>query len=123
MLFVVVAFAVFMIVLGGLGLVAPGRMPGFARRWQAPGALWLAAGLRVVLGVALWLVAPQSRAPLAFQAFGVLAVLAGLAVPLVGREGANQLIEWWAGQPAGFIRAWCLVVFAIGALLLYGVAA
>ena len=42
MLFVVVAFAVFMIAVGAVGLVTPAKRMDYARWWQLPGRLWVA---------------------------------------------------------------------------------
>ena len=120
MIAIVVALALLILGIGLVGVVAPGRLVAFTRFWQNPGALWLAAGIRVVLGVALYLVAPDTRAPLAFQAFGMLVVLAGVALPFLGRERIGRLIDWWAALPEAVIRGWALLVLLLGVLILYG---
>ena len=122
MLFVVVAFAVFMIAIGAVGLAAPAKLTDSLRRSQLFDRLWGVGAIRIVFGAALIAVAEGTRAPLAFQLFGVLALLAGVATPLVGRERANRMLEWWERQPPEFVRSWCSVVVVIGVLLLYGVA-
>ncbi len=120
MIAIVVAFALLMLGVGLVGAAAPARVVAFARFWQNPGALWLAALMRVVFGVALFLVAPQTRAPGVFQAFGMLVVVAGVAVPFVGRERIARLIDWWAALPEAVIRSWALLSLTLGLLILYG---
>jgi hypothetical protein len=120
MIAVVVAFALLMLGIGLFGAAVPARLIAFARFWQNPAALWLAAGIRVVFGLALYLVAPDTRAPGAFQTFGILVVLAGVALPFLGRERIGRLIDWWAALPEAVIRGWALLAVLFGVLILYG---
>jgi len=117
---IVVAFALLIMGVGLVGVAAPARVIAFTRFWQNPGALWLAAGIRVAMGVALYLVAPETRAPQVFQAFGILVVVAGVLLPFLGRERIGRLIDWWAALPEGMIRGWALFAVLLGVLILYG---
>ena len=48
---------------GALGVASPSRLIRLVRGFQTPMGLLFAAGLRIVLGVALFFSAPDSRAP------------------------------------------------------------
>lgn len=121
MLFIVVFFAVFMIAIGALGVAAPAKLMDYLRVSQLFDRLWLVGAIRIVFGAALIAVAEGTRAPPAFMVFGGVALLAGVATPLVGRERASRMLGWWERQPPEFVRSWCSVVVLLGALVLYGV--
>jgi hypothetical protein len=91
------------------------------RPWQSPGTLAAAAGLRVLLGVLLLLVAADSRLPVALLAIGAFSILAGLLIPVLGFERIGRMVRWWLAQPAGFVRAWAAAALAFGAFLVWAV--
>ena len=119
---VVVIVGLFLATLGAVGLVAPERLIVFVRSWQTPTGLYAAAGLRFVLGVALYLAAPDSKAPDALRVLGVFVVVAGLATPWLGLARFRGLLDWWSARGPSFIRAWSLFVVAFALLLIYAVA-
>lgn len=104
---------------GALGIVSPPRLLALVKRVQTPAGLYAAAGLRIALGVALWVVAPASRAPVAAQVVAVVAFAAGLATPLVGLERAGRLLDWWESRGVVFLRVWCGVALGVGLLLVF----
>lgn len=110
---------VFIVLVGAWGVLAPARITDFVRRFGSRGGLWFAAGIRLILGLALWFAAPQSRAPLLFQALGVVAIVAAVVIPLMGVDRFEALIEWWARLSAGAQRAWSLVAIVFGAVILW----
>jgi hypothetical protein len=80
------------------------------------------AALRVGFGLALVMVAPASRAPIALRIFGVVAIVAGLTTPLVGVVRARAILDWWSVQVHTFIRLTAVVAVAVGGLIVYVVA-
>ncbi len=116
---VVVVFGLLLVGLGGLGAVSPARLLDSVRRIQTPAGLYLAAAVRIVLGVALILAAPDSRAPELARVFGIFVVLAGLVAPFFGLERFRGLLDWWADRGEGFVRAWGIVAGAIGVGLVW----
>ncbi|MGI9343354.1 MAG: hypothetical protein ACR2QV_10915 [Gammaproteobacteria bacterium] len=85
-----------------------------------PGILYLAVGVRLLLGVALIVAAPASLFPVLFRIFGVIAILAALALPIMGIERIRRLVAWVAALPSIALRLWLVVGFAFGAFLIYG---
>ena len=63
MAFVAVSLSVLIAALGAVGIAYPEVIVGFTRILQAPNALYVAAGGRIVFGVAVFFAAPASLAP------------------------------------------------------------
>lgn len=111
--------AVFMVLLGAWGVLAPSRITDFANRFSSKGGLWFASGIRLVLGFALWFAAPQSRAPLLLQVLGVVAIIAAAVIPLMGVDRFKAMIGWWAELSSASQRAWSVLAVAFGAAILW----
>ena len=107
---------------GVLGIVAPERLVAFGRAIQTPAGLYAAGAFRVVLGIALFLAAPDSRAPDVIRVFGVIIIVGGVATPLVGLERSRKILDWWTQKGSWFIRLWSLVALGFGLWLAYAVA-
>ena len=105
--------------LGLMGIVSPESLVRFARLWQRPGGLWLAAAIRIVLGVAMLMAAPESRAPLALRILGVFIIIAGVITPFYGMERFSKMLNWWATRSVAFKRAWASVALLFGVFLIY----
>ncbi|MBI2877925.1 MAG: hypothetical protein HYY20_13700 [Candidatus Tectomicrobia bacterium] len=114
-------FGFFIGTLGLLGMIDPERLLRFARRWQSPAGLYLAALLRVVLGLLLFLTAPDSHVPGILHVLGGIIFTSGLATPLVGLARFQRILGWWADRSPAFKRAWAGCALAFGLLLLYAV--
>ena len=106
---------------GGLGIVSPSRLFALIRRIQTPTGLYFAAGFRILLGVALVIAAPTSRAPEAIRLFGGIAVVAGLSTPFFGLRRYRSLLEWWSTRGPLVLRAWSTLALVLGSLLAYAV--
>lgn len=117
----VALFGVFLIALGLTGMVSPAHLHAFVSRWQSEPGLYSAAGLRILLGVALVFASGDSRAPLYLQAFGGLALLAGVATPFFGLRRFRALLAWWRAQDAAVVRLWCLLVIGVGVSFVWAV--
>ena len=121
MSFVVAGFSLGIMAIGALGLASPGALMAFVRRWQTPLGLWVAAGFRIVFGVAVWLAAPSSRFPIALQILGAVSVMSGMTLPLVGLSRFAAIVSWWERRSAAFKRTWAGVACAVGGFLLWSV--
>ncbi len=121
--FVAFALSLLIAALGGLGVVSPDRLVDVVRRFQTPTGLYVAAAIRIVLGVALFFAAPTSRAPELLRVLGVVILVAGLITPMFGLDRFRRLLEWWLSLGAGFRRAWAAITLVLGLLLAYAVAA
>lgn len=104
------------------GFVAPAK----AMRWvkvsmDADWGIWFAVGIRLVLGIALIISAPQSDFPVTFQIIGWIAIAAAIGGIMLGRERLRRFTDWWLAQFAPWAtRLWLLVALAFGGFLVYG---
>ena len=118
-----VAFAICLLIaaVGAVGILSPDGLVGIVRRFQTPTGLYVAAALRLVLGAALFVSAPGSRAPETLHVLGVLIIVAGLITPLFGIERFRKLLDWWSSLGGGFLRAWGAAALVLGLWLAYAV--
>ena len=111
------------IVLAGWGIFAPEKLMTFVtsamdKSW----GIYIAVIVRLVLGAALIIVAPASQFPIVFQALGVIAIVAAIALLLMGRERMRRVIAWFSERfSAPILRLWLLFGVAFGGFLVYGV--
>lgn len=106
-------------IVGAIGLIRPEALIGIARHFQTPAGLYAAAGLRILLGIALLLAAPTSRAPGVIRVLGAFVLVAGFVTPFVGPERARAIVDWWSAQGGVVMRAWAGFALAIGCFLLW----
>ena len=120
MVFVALAACVLGAALGSVGVVYPEALVGVIRIFfETPTGLYVAAGIRLVFGVALFFAAPTSRAPRTLRVLGVVVIVAGLAMPVVGIEFFRSQVDWWSTRGPGFHRAWGVFALVFSALLAY----
>jgi len=112
-------FGVFTLLMGLWGVLAPARLAEFVARFGSKGGLWFAAGIRLVLGLALWFAAPASHAPLLLQVLGVLALVAAVVLPFMGVDRFKRLIDWWTNLSPTAMRFNSLFAVAFGAVILW----
>ena len=120
--YLVLGFGVMIVAMSAWGVMAPQRLVEVVTRvWSRPWSLWLAVGIRLLLGWVLLQVAPASRCPMALTVLGWVVIAAAVLLPLVGRERIGRVLAWGATQPQ-LMRAWCAVGVVLGLLLLWAVA-
>jgi len=107
--------------IGVLGLVSPAGMNSLVSRFRSKTGFWTAIVLRLVFGVALWRVAPASRAPAVLQALGVVSAASALALPLLGMPRFQAILSWWSRQSPVFVRTWSVAAIGVGAFILWSV--
>ena len=122
MALVALTLSIAIAVVGAVGLIVPTALLAISRPFLSPVGLYVAAGIRLVLGAALFLAAPTSRAPKTLRILGVAIFIAGLVTPLVGVERARTIVEWWTGQGTALMRVWAGVALALGVFLAYAAA-
>ena len=123
---VVLLIALVIIVMGAVGVVAPGTVMAMRREYVTiPHGVYTVGAIRVALGLLLILVAPASRMPKPMQVLGVLVCAQGLiqiiGMPFVGLERARAILEWEAMLPPALLRFGALVALATGGFIAYAV--
>ena len=118
---VALVLSLFAAALSALGLLSPTRLLDIVRHFQSPVGLYVAAALRIVLGLALFFAAPTSRSPKAVRILGIIILVAGLFTPLFGVERVHRLLSQWSAQGPMFLRVWATFALAFGLFLAYAV--
>jgi hypothetical protein len=113
---------VLLVVQGILGLVAPDMFLITTRFIQTPPLMYLAAALRVVIGVVLVRAAPGSRAPRFLRVFGFIIIIGGLLTPFIGVWAAQHILGWWSTGGPAVVRVFAGVSLVLGILIVYAVA-
>lgn len=111
--------ALLILSLGLLALGLPSRFAGLVAAMQVPPLLYLAALIRLLVGVALLRAAAISRARLALFFLGVVMVLGGIATPIFGQGMARPILDAWTQGGDLIVRGWGLAAAALGGFLLW----
>jgi hypothetical protein len=102
--------------------VQPAGLVGVLRRaWATPRGKWLAAGFRLLFGVALLGAAAGSHFPTALRALGVVSLLSAVTVLALSYERELAFVEWWARRPPTELRAWSAAALAFGVFVIAAV--
>jgi hypothetical protein len=118
----IIAFSLFIFVMAGMLALRPGLVTEFLLRHAAK--TWMhvmAAAIRVIMGVALILYAPQSRFPLTLQVIGWIAVAAGVILALIPPAKFQQLINWAVDRFDRYTRMAGLAAVIFAMFLIYAV--
>ncbi|MGI9271061.1 MAG: hypothetical protein ACR2QT_04755 [Woeseiaceae bacterium] len=120
---IVLVVAITVIVLAARGILAPERLVAFvASAMDESWGMYIAVGVRLLLGAALIIAAPVTRYPVVFQVLGVIALVAAVILVLMGRERVRKFIVWWIEKMSpSLIRMWLLFGIAFGGFLVFGV--
>lgn len=108
-------------IVGTFGIFAPSVLATMTSAFHGLLGLTIAATIRLVLGAALFVAAPDSRAPLVFRALGVVTFIVGLLTPLIGVERFDDLLDWWAALDPLLARTWSACAATMGGLIAYGI--
>ena len=104
------------------GIFRADRLTGIVKdimdkRW----GMYIAVGVRVVLGTALIIAASGSRLPIVFMVIGSLSLLAAAVLPFLGRARIRALLGWIERGGSLLMRVWLVFGFLFGAFLIYGI--
>jgi hypothetical protein len=114
--------AIFIVIVGITGIVAPGTLLAIGQYVATPAGLYAIAAIRVTIGIVLIMVASRARAPRLLRALGAVVLLAGLLTPLFGVERTRAVLEWESTQGNALIRAGAVLALALGGFLAFAVA-
>jgi hypothetical protein len=114
--------ALFVMVVGLLGVFTPDSLLTFGRSVVTPAGLYAIAAFRIGIGLVLMLVAPNSRAPKTLLTLGAFVFIAGLTTPFFGVERVRAILAWEATQGTALLRVGAGLAFAIGGFIAFAVA-
>ena len=121
MTLILTLFGLFVAALGLAGVFSPERLVAIVFRTQAMIGLYGIAGLRLLIGGALLVAAPPSRAPLYLTVLGALSLVSGILTPFVGARRLEAILRWWRERPDWAIRLWSYFVVVFGLSLVWAV--
>ena len=114
----IVALVGLLILAGGLlMLTVPNAIRASLQMFIDRRLMPVASLVRVVLGILFVLAAPSTRLPIFVWATGLLAIVAGVSMPIVGFRKVEGWATWWLKKSDGVIRRWSLLAILLGALL------
>jgi len=119
---VIVCVGATVCVLAAWGIYAPNRLlklviGAMEKDW----GIYLAVIVRLLLGLALILAAPESRFPSIFRLLGWIAIVAAVGMVFLGRARMRGFIAWFERFPPTVIRLWLLFGIAFGGFLVFGI--
>jgi hypothetical protein len=118
-------FGLFIVTVGGVGILAPFGLVWIAQHSVSSGAFYLIATVRVAFGLVLISAASASRAPKAVRVLGYVILIAGITTALMGLLAigrARDIIDWWMQLGSGVVRLTGVLVLALGGFIAYACA-
>ena len=106
----------------GTGLwvvIQPGGLTDLANVFLRSDRLWLVIGLRLGVGVLMWIAASASRTPRTLKALAALMILSGLSIPLLGIEGVRSIADWGGGLQPNVLRVVGLITVGFGSFIVW----
>lgn len=111
--------ALFLVCIGGIALIAPSAILSLAPHLVTATGLYIAAAVRIVMGIVLLGAASASRMPKTMRVLGIIVLVAGIATAFLGVDRAHSIADWWSNQGSGPIRLFGFLAVALGCLIAY----
>jgi len=103
-------------------LIKPKYLSDFLTKYSGSRVIhFLAFGVRIVFGIMLYLIAPQTRFPLTIEVFSILFIIAGVVIIFIPLARFEQFLLWVVEIFKPYIRIVSPFAFAMGAFLIYAV--
>ena len=118
---IVVVLGCAVLVMSAWGIFAPDKLMTMVNsvlmeNWGVP----FGVIIRLILGAALLVAAPESLFPTVFYILGWVAIAAAVALIIMGQENVRKIISWFEKLAVPMIRLWLLFGMAFGGFLVYG---
>jgi hypothetical protein len=113
--------ALFAIVIGVVGIVAPDSLT-MARQHllDRPGVvLYVAGAIRVAMGLVLIMFAPRSRTPRILRVLGVIMALQGIVPQFIGIDRERMILDQEVMLGNAALRAGAVVAFVSGCFIAF----
>jgi hypothetical protein len=107
------------VILGFVGVVAPGILVTIGLRSVTPAGLYVVAALRIIIGLVLLGASAASRTPRTLRVLGIVALAAGVMTPFLGVERARAIMNWLLAPGPVVMRLWALLAVAFGGFIIY----
>jgi hypothetical protein len=91
------------------------------RFFKAPSIIYVAAALRIAIGIVLLCAVTGSRLPIFLRVFGLLIVIGGVLTPFVCVQFADIILALWSSRGPGLVRLFAVVSLALGLFTAYAI--
>ncbi|MCC5879786.1 MAG: hypothetical protein JJU03_07825 [Idiomarina sp.] len=120
--FIVLLFAIFLVIIGAIMLGRPKVILTVLSRYSESMALHvLAVVVRLLLGGVLLLAASGSRFPATLEVIGWISIVAGLVVAVMGHRRFVKLMEWGMSVLPKYSSVIGMIAILLGVFLGYAV--
>jgi hypothetical protein len=109
--------ALLMILLGLTGVFWPIGLIDFARWSFTPKGIYVAAAVRVVIGLVLLLAAGATATPKTVRVIGAILLAAGIATAFLNADTAQRVASWWLENGEDRLRITACLPLAVGIFL------
>ena len=121
--YIIILFGSATIVAGIIIMINPETVFGLIRKkLQSLGLHILAVVVRVILGIALIMYAPESKYPTAILILGWITIIAASVLGIMGRTNFKRLMSWALRFSHSFLRIAGLLAILFGGFLIHAVA-
>lgn len=114
---------VLVLVLGCLGLLAPEHFVTVVGPMQLPPLVYLAAVIRLAVGVAFFRAAPHSRARIPLTILGAAVVIGGVLTPIFHEQMSRPILDAWSRGGAPVVRLWGAAAIILAGFILWALTA
>jgi hypothetical protein len=104
---------------GGAILTKPDLHKNLLNFFTKGKRIYLAAVLRLILGVLFLISALECRYPIVIIIFGILFCIGGILIFVMKSEKIRAIVNWFERKPSSFSRALAILVLLIGAIIAY----
>lgn len=115
----ITAVAVLIAAIAATAIFTPKLFTDRMNSLDLPSRIWVLASIRFLMGAGLWIVAPDTEHPRIFQVLGAITIAAAIALPLLGADRIQKIVEWWMRRPPAVLRAWGVLAMGFALFLLW----
>ena len=105
--------------MGVLVIVSPARANDLTRLFADKTRLWVATGIRAVLGLGLLATAGESKAPMLLRILGLIILINAIVMPILGLDRHRRMIDWWLARDRKIQILCGAASFVLGVVLIY----
>ena len=106
------------VAIGIVYILKPSVMKGLFDFFKKGNRLYVAAPIRLTLGVVFLMGARECRQFWVIMAIGILLLISGILVLVLGPRKLVPIIEWFQGQSEILQRVIALIVLAVGVVII-----
>jgi hypothetical protein len=115
--FLLLLIATLMILLGLTGVFWPIGLMDFAKWSLTPKGIYVAAAVRVVIGLVLFAAAGATATPKTVRVIGAILLAAGIATALLNADTAQRVATWWLENGEDRLRITACLPLVVGIFL------